>query len=289
MVRVAYYLFLKPLSYLPIRVLYLLSNLLYFIMTRVIKYRLDVVAKNVGNSFPDLDETEQKAIIRKFYRHFADLIVESIKLFSISKKQVIERCKIKNPELIEPFFNEDRHIILVGGHYNNWEMLAVAMNSQIKHTIVGIYAPLSNKFFNKVFAESRTKYGTELVSKRHVKEYFEQLGDSLKAIVFGSDQSPQHLRDNTYWTNFLHQDTAVMFGTEKYATENNLPVVYFSINKVRRGYYETEFSIITDDPSATAYTEITEKHTRMLEEQIQEHPEYYLWTHKRWKHKRQTA
>lgn len=258
-------------------------------MTRVIKYRKDVVSKNVQNSFPDLDATQHKVIINRFYRHFADLIVESIKLFSISKKQVIERCKIKNPELIETFYNQGRHIILVGGHYNNWEMLAVAMDSQVKHTIVGIYAPLSNKFFNKVFAESRTKYGTELVSKRHVKEYFEQLNKSLKAIVFGSDQSPQHIRDNTYWTNFLNQDTAVMFGAEKYATENDLPVVYFSINKVRRGHYETEFSIITDAPKSMAYTEITEKHTRMLEAQIQDCPEYYLWTHKRWKHKREVS
>ena len=289
MARLVYYLLIKPLSYLPIGALYVLSDITAFLLSRIMRYRYAVVYPNVRKSFPSLNEAEVKAILHKFYQHFADLIFESIKLFSISQNSVIERCRIRNPEVINKYYDEGKHIILVGGHYNNWEMLAVALDSQVKHHIVGIYSPLTNKFFNRVFAKSRSKYGTGLVDKRKVGHYFRSLEEPLKAIVFGADQSPGRIRKNTYWTTFLNQETAVMFGTEKYAKEYDLPVIYVGIEKVKRGYYEMEFSVIEAEPATAAYTSITEAHTRILEKQIEKKPEFYLWSHRRWKHKRQVS
>lgn len=285
MTQIVFYLLIKPLSYLPIRILYIFSDLIAFLFGRLFKYRHKVIYTNVRNSFPDYSEEQVNEIVRKFYSHMADLVFESIKLFSISKEKVISRCKIRNPEVINELYDQGKHVIIVGGHYNNWEMLAVALDSQVKHNVVGIYRPLTNKFFDKKFAASRSKYGTGLVHVKKVGSYFKNLDKPLKATVFGADQSPGRIRPNTYWTTFMNQDTAVMFGTEKYATEYNIPVIYVSIDKVRRGHYEMEFSVIDLNPVNSKYTEITEAHTRLLEKQIFSNPEYYLWSHKRWKHK----
>lgn len=286
MAQVIYYLFIKPLSYLPMSVLHALANLIAFLMGTIIKYRREVIYTNVRNSFPEYSEEEVNRIVKKFYLHFSDLIVESVKLFSISKQEAIERCKIRNPEVADEFFEQGKHVIMVGGHYNNWEILGLILNSQIKHHICGIYAPLTNKFFDKKFAESRSRYGTGLIHIKKVGSFFKNLEESPKAIVFGADQSPGTIRKNTYWTNFLNQETAVMFGTEKYATEYNFPVIFIEIEKMRRGYYEMEFSVLELNPKGSEHTSITERHTRKLEEEINRNPEFYLWSHKRWKHKR---
>ena len=242
---------------------------------------------NIRNSFPSLSDDDINHLTKKFYKHFADLVVESLKLFSISSTELISRMKVTNPEILDKYYAQGQNIILVGGHFNNWEMLAVCMNAQIKHLVAGIYTPLTNSFFEKKFSKSRTSLGTVLVSKYEVKEYFEKDHENPVTIVFGADQSPQFLKEKTYWTQFLNQDTPVMFGTEKYAVEHNLPVLFMSIAKVKRGYYETTFTLIEENSATSEYCSITEKHTRLLEKQILEHPEFYLWTHKRWKHKRQ--
>lgn len=283
MAKLVYYLLIKPLSQLPLKVLYMLSDFIFVILYRIIKYRKEVVWSNVRNSFPDKSEEEIKSIVKGFYSHFSDLAIESLKIFGISKEQAIERCKILNPEVLDAIHNQGKHVIIVGGHYNNWEMLAVALNPQVKHHIVGIYAPLSNAFFNDKFAKSRSKFGTGLVAKNKVPRYFDGERE-LSATVFGADQSPPVIKKNTYWTTFLNQETAVLYGTEKYAVQYDLPVVFVGITKVKRGYYEMEFTLLEESPNSSIKYSISELHTRKLEEQIMEHPEFYLWTHKRWKH-----
>lgn len=286
MAKLAYFLILKPLSKLSLSILYLLSDFIFFLLYKVIKYRRDVVWSNVRNSFPTKSEGEVKMIVKEFYRHFSDLMVESIKIFSISKEQAIKRCKVLNPEVINKFYNLGKSVILVGGHYNNWEMIALIIDAQVKHLVVGLYSPLSNPFFEKKFRETRGKYGTLLVPKKEINTYFKTSKSNLNATLFGADQSPTFLKENTYWTTFLNQDTAVMFGTEKYAVEHNYPVVFFNVTKVKRGHYEVDFKVIEENPKTAAYCSITEKHTQLLEKQIRKHPAYYLWTHKRWKHKK---
>lgn len=286
MTKIGYYLFLKPLSMLPLSWLYLLSDIVFIVLYRIIKYRKEVVWVNVRNSFPDKGKEEIKLIVNNFYRHFADLCIESIKLFSISKEQAIKRCKVLNPEVMDSFYDQGKPVVLVGGHQNNWEMLALIMNAQVKHLIVGIYSPLGNSFFDRKFRETRSRFGTKLVPKKETKSYFEAHRSDLNATVFGADQSPAIIKENTYWTNFLNQDTPVMFGTEKYAIENNCPVIYFTLTKTKRGYYQAFFKLLEENPREAEYCSITEKHTKYLEADVIINPEFYLWTHKRWKHKR---
>ena len=236
------------------------------------------------NSFPGKSIKEIVKIEQEFYSHFCDLIVESIRLFSISEKELGQRCKILNPEILDQFYDRGKSLIIVAGHYNNWEMTAAIMSTQVKHHLLGIYTPMSNKFFDRKFLKSRERFGLEMVANKLVKDGFENNKERLTATLFATDQSPTYSK-RVYWTNFLNQFTPVFLGAERFAREYDFPVLYGHVNKIRRGYYETELVILESDPAQTPDGEITEKHTGRLEKQINETPQYWLWTHKRWKRK----
>lgn len=282
MARLLYYILIKPLSYLPLQALYLLSDMVFLGMWVTIPYRKKVVFSNLHRAFPHLSGKEKKAIARKFYRHFCDLLAESIRLFSISKEEAMRRFKVTNPELFDQLAQENRSALLVGGHYQNWELFAVATDPQIHHKLLGIYTPLTSAFFEKKFSESRSKFGLVLVPKKQVKAYFEAYKNQLTVTTFAIDQSPRK-HQKVYWVKFLGQDTAVHFGAEKYAKAYGHAVVYGSAVKTRRGHYELTFELMEASPENTPEGAITEQQTRRLEQQILEAPEYWLWTHKRWK------
>lgn len=282
---ILYYLVILPISRLPFSVLYRLSDFLYFLFYHVIGYRKKIVISNIKNSFPHKSEQEQIAIAREFYKHFCDLILESLKTFTISEKEVQKRVTCINPELINKYYEQNKSIIIAGGHYNNWELFAVGVDKLIKHQAVGIYKPLSNKYFDEKMRKTRSKYGLIMISTKKVKPFFDEQINNLTATIFAIDQSPSN-PNNCYWTTFLNQDTGVLFGAEKYSKDYNYPIVYGRINKVKRGHYSFEFRNITDKPQETAYGELTEKFTRMLEKDINQIPQYWLWSHRRWKHKR---
>jgi len=286
MSQIAYYFFIIPLSWLPYWILYRISDVLYNLIYYLIGFRKKVVFQNLNNSFPDKSKAEIRQIAKKFYSHFCDLIVESVKLFSISEEEIVRRSKFVNPELLNHYYDKGQSIIIVAGHYNNWENFAKNCDLQMKHQAVGIYTPLTNPFMEKKFSASRTLFDVVLLPKRQVKQYFAENKDLLKAVIFGADQSPSGRTKRVHWTTFLNQDTAVMFGTEKYAKEYNYPVIFAGVNKLKRGFYEIWFELLEENPQDTPHAEITEKHTRLLEKEILAQPEYYLWTHKRWKRKR---
>ena len=281
-----YYCILKLLSFMPFWFLHRISDFLYYIIYYLVRYRKDVVYHNLTHSFPEKSPDEISQIAKKFYRHLCDLIVESIKLFSISKEDVVARSKFVNPELLDSFYEKNKSIIIVAGHFNNWEMFAQSCNLQMKHQAVGIYTPMTNDYFENKFAASRGRYEIVLLPKNNVKEYFKTHKEDLMAVIFGTDQSPSSATKRVYWTTFLNQDTAVLYGSEKYARAYNLPVIFTRINKIKRGWYTIEFEILEEHPVSSGYGTITEKHTRALEKQIREQPEYWLWTHRRWKRKR---
>lgn len=281
-----YYLIIKPLSLIPLRILYLFSDFLYYIIYYLVGYRRKVVYTGLTRSFPDKSKTEIRKIARKFYRHLCDLMVESVRLFSMPKKEMLARSKFVNPELLDRYYDQGRSIIIVAGHYNNWEIFAHSCDLQMKHQAVGIYTPLTSPYFERKFSESRSRYNVVLLPKLQVKEYFATHQDEIKAVVFGTDQSPSLQSKKVYWTNFLNQDTAVMFGSEKYAREYNYPVIFARVKKEKRGHFKISFEVLEENPAASEYGSITEQHTRLLEQQIIEQPEYWLWTHKRWKRKR---
>lgn len=283
---VLYYLLLKPVSYLPLSVLYYLSDFLYFLLYQVTGYRKKVVFTNLRNSFPDKSEAEITVIGKAFYRHLCDVIVEAIRVFSISEEEITRRCPVTNPELADAYFEQGRSVIIAGGHYNNWEIAGIICNPQMKHQLVGIFSPLADPFLNRKMIESRGRFGLEMLPTKKVKEFFANNTHRLTATIFGADQSPSNAK-NAYWTTFLHQDTAVMFGTEKYAQEYNYPVLFVRVRKLSRGYYDMSFDLLEENPASSPYGAISEAHTRALEKQILEHPEFWLWTHKRWKRKRE--
>ncbi len=284
MSKVFYYLVLKPLSFLPLNVLYLFSDFLFVMIYHVTGYRKAVVNQNIRNSFPEKSPKEIEEIQKAFFRHLCDLITESIKLFSISLDELRARFIISNPEIFDKYYKQKQSIILVGGHYNNWEIAAVSLKLWAPHQTIGIYSPLSNKFFNKKMAQSRTRYGVQIITKAEVRNSFVENKDKLTMTVFGADQSPTYSK-KVYWTNFLNQETAVHIGTELFALKYNYPVLFIKVNKVKRGYYQAEIEELTSAPKTCNTGEITALHTQCLEKMIIENPQYWLWSHKRWKRK----
>ena len=280
-----YYFIIIPISLLPFRILYVISDGLSFFFYYVIGYRKRIVSQNIRNSFPDKTNAEQKLIAKRFYNHFCDLIVESLKIFTISEKDVHKRMICRNPEVINKYFEKKQNVIIAGGHYNNWEIFAVAVDKMIKHQPVGIYMPLSNKFFDDKMQKSRSKYGLKMISAKNVRDFFEVEKNNLNAVIFAIDQSPSNPAKG-YWTKFLNQDTCVLTGTEKYAVEFDYPVLFGRAHKIRRGYYVLEFEEACINPIDTSKGEIIEKITLLLERDIIKAPEYWLWSHRRWKHKR---
>lgn len=283
-----YYGVIIPVSRLPFTLLYVLSDFMYYVIYYIVDYRKKVVFRNIKNSFPDKTSAEHQMMAKKFYRHFCDLALESLKVFSISEKEVHDRMVLKNPEVIDRYFDQGRSVIIAGGHYNNWELFAVAIDSMVKHRTIAIYKPLTSKFFDDKMRQTRGKYGLRMISTKMVKQIFESERNNLTATIFGIDQSPA-ITAKCHWMTFLNQETRVLFGTEKYAKEFNYPVVFARINKEKRGYYSFEFTGEWSNPQATANGEITEQITRMLEQDIIDKPEFWLWSHKRWKHVRSVS
>lgn len=286
MTQVLFYLFIKPLSRLPLAVLYRLSDALYLLLYYVLPYRKSVVLANIEKAFPEKTAQEKQSIAKKFYRHFCSLLMEVIRAFSIPGEELGRRTKILNPDLLSPFYEQGRDVIIVAGHYTNWEMLVAYVRPQIKHDTAVLYAPLSNKFIDQQIQESRSRFGLQLIPRKEVKPFFESKNRLPTAFVFANDQSPSKSQ-TAYWTQFLNQDTAVQFGAEKYAKAYDCVVVFAHLRCVRRGYYEATFQLISEHPNEMPHGRITELHTQAVERNILEAPQYWLWTHKRWKLKRQ--
>lgn len=284
MAAILYYLLIYPISLLPYGVLYFFSDVVYFLVFNVVGYRKKVVLKNLRNSFPEKSEKEIKQIAKGFYKHFCDLIFETIKGFSISEKSALKRMKVVNVELLNEYHDQGKEVLITGGHYANWEAYTYTANRH-RHILCALYTPLSNGFLNKKMKTSREKFTMKMVPTKRYKSMMEEKGDQLRAFIFACDQSPR--KGSGHRMQFLNQDTMALFGTEKTAVQHNMPIVYGHIDKVKRGYYEISYSQLIDDPSQYAAGEITEIVMKKLEEKINAKPEFWLWTHKRWKHKPQ--
>jgi KDO2-lipid IV(A) lauroyltransferase len=281
--KILFYFFLKPLSMLPLSVLYFITWPLYAFMAFGIRYRHKVLRKNLSNSFPEKTDKQLLTIERKFYRHFFDQILESVRMISMSDSERLRRFKVTNPEVLTPSFDRGQSIALVIGHYNNWEFTPF-MNSQIKHQYVAIYSKLRNPFINEIVKKARSAMGSLLVEKKEVGSFIRKPPKDPFLLLFAADQTPDW-RSKLHWTQFLHQKTGVATGPERYAKMLNMAVVFGRIEKAQRGYYEITFELLTDSPKDQKEGHISELHLRALEKQIIEKPEYWLWTHKRWKKK----
>jgi KDO2-lipid IV(A) lauroyltransferase len=272
-------------SILPFRLLYGLSDVLCFFLYRIFGYRKSTVKENLRLVFPDKSEKEIATITRKFYHHLCDMVLEAIKSLTISETEMQKRFKFTNVELINDLEKKQRSIILMCAHYGSWEWIFI-LQKHIKHKGYAVYKRLANKHFDKLVKRIRAKYNSHLIT---TKETLSVLNNSKKngALTingFVSDQSPKVYKA-FHWNTFMGIKVPMYTGAEMMAKKLDMAVVFFSVKRLKRGYYETTFKTISEHPKDYKDYEITDIFFKLVEEQILEAPQYYLWTHKRWKHR----
>ena len=271
----------------PLRFHYILSDFNFLVVYYIVRYRRDVVRMNLTNSFPEKSNDEINQIARKFYHHFCDSFIETLYFDRISEKEIKKRLTLLNQELVEKYLAEGRPVVLALGHYNNWEWnCSWPLNSKYKCYV--IYKKLTNKSFDLFYYNMRARFGIVPLERADTyRQLIADLNNNDNAVsAFLMDQTPR-IHDIQFWTTFLNQDTPVLTGTEKVARKLDAVVLFCHIRKLKRGYNRLELSVIAEHAKDTVQFEITEKATRMIEEVIIQRPELWLWSHKRWKHKRE--
>jgi KDO2-lipid IV(A) lauroyltransferase len=275
-------------SLLPLRILYISSDVLFLFLYYFPSYRRKIVAENLRNSFPEKSEKELALVERKFYRHLADLFIETLKLTHLSNKELGKRFTVSNPELFETLYKSGRDLAVVHSHYNNWEWLGVCLPLFSKYKCIGIYKPIQNRLFNRFLNNLRTRNDAELAPMNLVvRKIIENKSKNIRTLYgFIADQTPAKTQIE-YYTTFLNQETPVFLGIEKIAAKYDMPVVFFNVRKVRRGYYNLTIELLFDSARDLPKYLVTDTHVKRLEQIIKEKPEYWLWTHRRWKYKKE--
>lgn len=278
----------RMLSYFPLRVLYLLANVIYFLMAYVFAYRKKVILTNLRNSFPEKSEKLIRRIAKGFYRHLADVIVETISLLRISDKELKRRCRFseESEKLLHHYYDRGQSVIGLLGHVGNWEWIPPIVTLTFPFHVIPAYRPLRDLVFDKLMLRVRGRHSHDLVSKYQVGRAVIRYRKSEKPFILGliSDQTPQP--KGAIWTTFLSQDTPVNSGPEKLARTFEMPVIFAALRKERRGQYVMHIERLTDTPNKLPEGELTRLFMQRLEGEIRACPEYWLWSHRRWKYKR---
>ncbi|MFO8002163.1 MAG: lysophospholipid acyltransferase family protein [Marinilabilia sp.] len=269
---------------IPFRCLYVVSGFFAWILQKVLKYRQNVIEQNISNSDLELNEDEKREVISHFYLNLSDIILEGVKSFSMSLTTVFERHKIRNPEILDPYFQNNQSLILVTGHLGNWEWGSLSAGLYTDQQIIAFYSPLRNKKIDKILRKSRSRFGTILTPTKGTTQTFRENQKQPTLFVMAADQSPARV-ESAHWVQFLGRPTAFLHGPEKHARNNGYPVVFAEIERVKRGYYELTLSILAENPSELPEGAITRRYAKKLEDCIRKHPSDWLWSHRRWKHK----
>ncbi|WP_298262241.1 lipid A biosynthesis acyltransferase [uncultured Lutibacter sp.] len=273
------------ISILPFKILYFISDFLYVIIYYVIGYRKKVVYNNLKLAFPEKTNEEIIQISKKFYSHFVDIFMEMIKSFTISKKALDKHYKYTNLTFLNELYKDGKSVILTGAHYANWEWI-LGLDPYISYKTYGAFTKLNNPYFNKKILKSRSRFGVNLVpTSKTISEIDSNEKNKIQSM-YGllSDQSPQ-LKKTFYWNHFLGIKVPIHTGTEMLAKKYDMNVVLFETKKIKRGYYETTFSLITNNALKYPNYELTDVFLEKIEQLIRKQPQYYFWTHKRFKHK----
>lgn len=276
---------LYALSVLPMWVLHRLSDFLYLLIYHVFGYRKKVVRQNLKNSFPDKTDAELKTIEKGFYKHLCDLVVESLKGFTIREKQMRMRFTVEGVEVFNQLLEKKKHIIMLTAHYNSWEWAGMSMGIHLPVLNFGMYKPVNNKPLEAALLKSRQKFGLQMFPMRDTASYFEKYKDEKMIMAFVADQTPSNLT-TAHWVNFLNRETAFFPGPEKFARKYDCAIIYADIRKVGRSRYHTVFSELLTEPANYPEHAITEMYAHKVESVLKEKPDYWLWSHKRWKHSR---
>ncbi len=274
--------FIELFRIIPFRLLYILSDILRFVFFFVIKYRKRTALDNLRKAFPEITEKEIRKIAWKSYQNLTDIMLESFKGMFVNEKNMRKRMKVINREICDVYAEQGKSTIYLTGHCANWEW-AIIIDKYLKHKIVSVFKPLKNELLNSYMKKNRERFGMELVSMQNTRKAFET--NSPIGIVLIADQSPGTLHD-AIWVDFFNRDTPCIHGPEAYAKRFNLPLIFAEFDRVKRGYYNLEFFHLIDEPIKYKKGEITQLYMKRLEEYIRRKPEYWVWTHKRWKHKR---
>jgi len=279
------YPFLWLISILPFRLLYLVSDGVYILLYYIIGYRKKTVTQNLKLVFPEKSEKEIIEIRKKFYHHLSDMFLEMTKTMTISESELKKRFRIVNPEEFKSLESLNKSVILMFGHYASWEW-SIILERYINLKSLAVYKPLANTYFDRLVKNIRSKFNTDLIS---TKETISVINDhesrNIKTIIgFLSDQSPR-LSKEVYWSEFMGIKVPCFTGAERLAKKLNLATAYLKVTKVKRGFYEAEVKLLADNPNDYKDYQLTDMFLAEVEKQIYEAPEYYFWTHKRWKHR----
>lgn len=278
--------FVQIFKYLPFQVIYRFSDLIAWLLNKVLRYRYKVINENLNLIKTGTFSFNNEEILKGFYKNLADITMESIKGLSMTADAIQQRHKWINPELLDEAFAQNKSVILVSGHYNNWEWAAFSPTYFLKHKIIGLYKPLTNQIMNNYILKKRATSGTILADINLTNDFFEEYWDKKSVFLMASDQSPTK-PELAIWSDFLGVDTAFLHGLEKYVEKYNLPVVFCDIQRVKRGFYTLEMSWIKDlKQEKTEYGVVTEMFIRKLENVVKKEPRSWLWSHRRWKHKK---
>lgn len=279
---ILYYLIIFPISILPYFLLNAVSTFIFWVLYYLLGYRKSVIKDNIYGSFTSKSKHELDDIVKEFYKHFADLLVEVFKNFTISEKQIRRRVVFENVEVLDNLYDQNKSVIIATSHQGNWEMLAMAIGDLGKHKQLAIYKPLKDEFLDKKMKRTREKLGLEMFPMADTIKYFRKEFATPVSIFFASDQWPSNPK-RAHWTRFLNRETPVLLGAEQYAKLFDWPVVYCEMIKKKRGHYSVRFETITETPKELEKGEIMNQYCKKLEETIQENPAHWLWSHRRWK------
>ncbi len=269
---------------LPFFIIYGLSDITAVILRYITGYRRKIVQQNLKKCFPEKNPRELKKIEKAFYRNLSDIMIESIKGLYMSKKQLAKRFRVLNPEILQKYFDNGKSIISLSGHYGNWEWGILAVDFQIPHQAASIYKPMKNKEMEKYSFKRRSRFGMKLISMQETKAYFASKKEKPVSFILAADQHPSD-KTKAILVDFFNVKTACLHGPEAYGRNTGMPIVYFNIQRVKRGYYTMEIIDLFEHPEKTKFGEITQKYMSTLEEIIRKRPGDWLWSHKRWKHK----
>jgi len=272
-------------SHLPFFLLHRISDFAFFMIFHVFEYRKGVVLNNLTLAFPKKSKKEILSIRRHFFRHFTDIFLEMIKSFTISEKELNRRYKYTNPEVFKELEKKGKSVIIMGSHYANWEWI-VNLCSITKLNCVGVYSQLKNPYFDKLVRVNRSRFGGSFIKTNKTLKQIITNKQEKTISVYGllSDQSPA-IQKTHYWSNFLNTKVPIHTGAEMIAKKHDFSVIYMRVNRIKRSYYEVNFEVLAENPREYSDFEITDQFLKRVEKQIYEKPQYYFWTHKRFKHK----
>jgi len=267
------------IGWLPDRLLFALSNGLSSFLRTTIQYRKKVIQKNIDNSFPNLPSSDKTHLIKNYYHHLSDLLLETLQAFQLTKQALQARFNYQNTSILLPYLEKKQSIILMGSHFGNWEMGCLSFPLQVAVPVYTIYKPLSNPYIDQFLKNRRAQWGMNMVAMNKIGRVLVKNKEQPSVYIFVADQSPASV-EQAIWKTFLHQDTPFINGVEKIAKRTNFPVFYFAIQKVKRGQYTVVFSPLT---TSTVEGQLTESYVTQLTKQIATNPHQWLWSHNRWK------